>query len=55
MQFNNRNGSYDVMLRSYFQSEEVILFVTIDDILVENQIPAQLRLGPQAMPQGSLI
>lgn len=52
MQFNNRNGSYDVMLHSYFQSEGDTI-VTIDDILTENQIPAQLRLGPQAMPQGS--
>ncbi|MDP5099833.1 MAG: septum formation inhibitor Maf, partial [Nonlabens sp.] len=52
MKFNNRNGSYDVMLHSYFQSEGDTI-VTIDDILTENQIPAQLRLGPQAMPQGS--
>lgn len=53
MQFNNRGGTYDVMLHSYFQSEGDAT-MKLSNALTENQIPAQLRLDPKEMPQGAL-
>ncbi len=53
MQFNKSGDSYQVQLRSYFQSEGNKDFA-IDNTLTENQIPLQLRLDPRAMPTDSL-
>ena len=53
MQLNQSEDSYDVTLHSYFQSEGNRNF-EIDNVLTENQIAAQLRLGPNEMPTGEL-
>lgn len=53
MQLNQSEDSYDVTLHSYFQSEGNRNF-EIDNVLTENQIAAQLRLGPKEMPIGEL-
>ncbi|MGB5981957.1 MAG: septum formation inhibitor Maf [Nonlabens sp.] len=53
MQLNRNNDSYNVMLHSYFQSEGNKNF-TIDNQMLENQIPLQLRLGPENMPVGEM-
>ncbi len=53
MQLNQHKASYDVTLHSYFQSEGNKNF-TIDNVLTENQIAAQLRINPKEMPTGDL-
>lgn len=54
MQFNNAGDEYDVTLHSYFQSEGNRDF-TVPNVMLENQIPVQLRIDPQAMPTGELM
>ena len=53
MQLNRNNDSYQAKLLSYFQSEGNRDFV-MDNQMLENQIPVQLRLGPEKMPTGEL-
>jgi hypothetical protein len=53
MQLNHRGDHYDGVLYSYFQSEGNESF-TVAAALLENQIPLQLRLGPDQMPTGTL-
>jgi hypothetical protein len=53
MQLNHRGDHYEGVLYSYFQSEGNESF-TVDTALLENQIPLQLRLGPDQMPTGIL-
>ncbi|BAO56367.1 hypothetical protein [Nonlabens marinus] len=53
MQFNRNEDQYDVELFSYFQSEGNKKF-QISNAILENQIPSQLRLGPEAMPTGEI-
>lgn len=53
MQFNNKGTNYDIALHSYFQSEGDVQ-VAIPNEITENQLPAQLRLDPLAMPVGDL-
>ncbi len=53
MQLNLRNGNYEGQLYSYFQSEGNTSF-TVDAVILENQIPMQLRLDPQTMPTGEI-
>ncbi|WP_206052155.1 septum formation inhibitor Maf [Nonlabens xiamenensis] len=52
MQLNQRDDRYQAVLHSYFQSEGNRNF-DIGLTMTENQIPIQLRLGPQNMPVGS--
>jgi hypothetical protein len=53
MQFNQDGDAYDVSLYSYFQSEGKEEF-EVDNVMTENQIAAQLRLDPKAMPIGEI-
>lgn len=53
MQMNQDGDEYEVMLHSYFQSEGNDDF-EIENVMTENQIAAQLRLDPQAMPTGAI-
>jgi hypothetical protein len=53
MQLNRRGDSYDGTLHSYFQSEGNRDF-QIDQAILENQIPSQLRIDPMEMPTGSI-
>ncbi|AZQ44382.1 septum formation inhibitor Maf [Nonlabens ponticola] len=53
MQLNNRQDQYDVMLHSYFQSEGNKEFA-VDNVMLENQVPSQLRLDPRSMPIGQI-
>ncbi len=53
MQFNEAGDSYDVTLHSYFQSEGNRDF-TVPNVMLENQIPVQLRIDPLAMPTGEM-
>ena len=53
MQLNRNNDSYQGKLHSYFQSEGNRDFA-LDNQMLENQIPIQLRLDPKAMPTGEL-
>ena len=53
MQLNQKNKQYHVKLYSYFQSEGNKEFI-IEDALLENQVPSQLRLDPEKMPVGKI-
>jgi hypothetical protein len=53
MQFNQDGDAYKVSLYSYFQSEGNEEF-EVDNVMTENQIAAQLRLDPKAMPTGEI-
>jgi hypothetical protein len=53
MQLNHRGDNYDGVLYSYFQSEGNESF-DVPVALLENQIPLQLRLGPDQMPTGEI-
>lgn len=53
MQLNQNGDQYDGVLHSYFQSEGNTTF-EIDNVILENQIPAQLRIDPQLMAVGSI-
>ena len=53
MQLNQNGDYYNGTLFSYFQSEGNTEF-EVANVLLENQIPAQLRLGPDSMPTGPI-
>jgi hypothetical protein len=53
MQLNQKGDHYNVMLHSYFQSEGNKEF-QVPNVLLENQIPNQLRLNPAKMPVGQI-
>ncbi|KQC33557.1 septum formation inhibitor Maf [Nonlabens sp. YIK11] len=53
MQLNNRNDKYECVLFSYFQKEGNKEFA-IDNAMLENQIPNQLRVDPELMPTGNI-
>jgi len=53
MQLNHKADHYNVQLYSYFQSEGTKEF-QVPAVLLENQIPNQLRLNPAEMPVGKI-
>ncbi|SCY03753.1 hypothetical protein SAMN05192588_0839 [Nonlabens sp. Hel1_33_55] len=53
MQLNNKGDKYDGVLYSYFQSEGNTEF-TVENVMLENQIPNQLRIDPKLMPTGDI-
>lgn len=52
MQLNDREGSYQVEGRSYFQDEGDV-DSTIEDVLLEDEIWTRIRLGPDRLPMGT--
>lgn len=52
MQLNNRDAGYHVQLYSYFQSEGNTQS-DLENAVTENQLAAQLRIDPMAMPTGT--
>jgi len=52
-QLNNRGDNFDVLLRSYFQSEGDQNF-KLPNVLLENEIWTKLRLNPDSLPTGDI-
>jgi hypothetical protein len=50
-QLNNRNGQFNIELRSYFESEGDQNF-TLDKTITEDELWTQIRLDPEALPEG---
>ena len=53
IQLNQRNGKYNVQLRSYFQAENDQDFM-LDDALLEDEIWTRIRLAPDSLPTGDI-
>lgn len=53
IQLNQKEDSYEGMRHSYFQGESNPA-IHIKNVMLENQVPSQLRLNPAVMPVGAI-